>query len=334
MQSDVPQNPLAYDYYLRSISYPSTSEGELLAMEMLKKSIELDSTFAPAYSELGRRRQRSANYGLGGQSENIKAEQDLRKALLLNNELLEALWTLSNLYTEKNRKFEAIEMAEKILEINPNSALAHFNLGYVFRYVGMLEESEQEYDIALALDPGNPRFRSAGLTYISLGKYEKALKAFDLDKGSSFSVFNYADIMTITNQNEEAITYFDALLEQEASGSLYHTALAMKHIIHKNYQDAFNEMQKFESENPPDSEWWFSISRIYGLMGDEISCVRTLERAIDKGYYNYPYIQTGLYFDRVRKGQNFQRVVLKAKKKYEDFKLKYYQNRKNETSGD
>jgi hypothetical protein len=69
MQTDVSKNPLAYEYYLRSISYPSTTEGELLAIDMLKKSIELDSTFAPVYAELGRRRQRNANYGLAGKSE-------------------------------------------------------------------------------------------------------------------------------------------------------------------------------------------------------------------------------------------------------------------------
>ena len=50
MQSDVSQNPLAYEYYLRSISYPSTTEGHLLAIEMLTNSIQLDSSYAPSFA--------------------------------------------------------------------------------------------------------------------------------------------------------------------------------------------------------------------------------------------------------------------------------------------
>jgi serine/threonine protein kinase len=34
IQTDVPQNPLAYEYYLRSISYPYSNEGDQLAIEM------------------------------------------------------------------------------------------------------------------------------------------------------------------------------------------------------------------------------------------------------------------------------------------------------------
>ena len=44
---DIPDNPLAYEYYLRSISYQHTIDGDQLAIEMLKKSIEVDSSSAP-----------------------------------------------------------------------------------------------------------------------------------------------------------------------------------------------------------------------------------------------------------------------------------------------
>jgi tetratricopeptide (TPR) repeat protein len=240
---------------------------------------------------------------------------------------------LSTLYTEINKKFEAINLAERILKINPNSAMAHFNLGYAFRYVGMLEESELEYNIALALDPGNPRFRSAGFTYESLGKYEKSLKAFDLDRGSSLTLFKSGDIMFSTNRIKESVTYYDALLKQETSGAFHYLALAMKFIVDENYVDAFKAMQKYEIENPLDGEMWFSIARRYGLMGDEKNCARTLERAIEMGYYNYPSILTDIYFNNIRNGENFNRVMLKAKVKHEDFKQKYYQFRSNNPGG-
>ncbi|MCH7680891.1 protein kinase, partial [candidate division KSB1 bacterium] len=180
MRSDVSQNPLAYEYYLRSISYPSTTAGDLLAIEMLTNSIQLDSSYAPAFSELGFRRQRHGNYGLAGAQEISKAEQAYQHALSLNDELLDVLSHLSGLYTEMGRTEKAVELARRMFTINPNSAQAHFSLGYVYRYAGMLEESEKMFDRALAIDPGNRRFRSAGITYACLGKYDIAVPAFNL----------------------------------------------------------------------------------------------------------------------------------------------------------
>ena len=46
MTADVSQNPLAYEYYLRSLSYSEESEGNQLAVDMLLQSTELDPTFA------------------------------------------------------------------------------------------------------------------------------------------------------------------------------------------------------------------------------------------------------------------------------------------------
>jgi len=133
MQSDVSQNPLAYEYYLRSISYPSTTEGDLLALKMLNNSIQLDSSYAPAFSELGFRRQHYWNYGLAGTEEIKKAERAYLRALSLNDELLSGLWNLSTLYIETARAEEAVELTKKMLAINPNNAMAHFSLGDGFK---------------------------------------------------------------------------------------------------------------------------------------------------------------------------------------------------------
>ncbi len=65
MRADVPRNPLAYEYYMRGISYPLTEEGNRQAVSMFRASIELDSAFAPAFNELAHRLQQLAAYSLG-----------------------------------------------------------------------------------------------------------------------------------------------------------------------------------------------------------------------------------------------------------------------------
>ena len=120
MQVDIPQNPLAYEYYLRSISYPLTIDGSNLALEMVNKSIQLDSSYARSWVELGFRLQLIGNYTLSERELIKKAENAYLKALSLNRESMDAHQHLVSLFTESARTDEAVELAKRMLTINPN----------------------------------------------------------------------------------------------------------------------------------------------------------------------------------------------------------------------
>jgi len=324
IRKDVPNNPLAYEYYLRSISYPSTTEGDLLAIEMLNKSIQLDSSYAPAFSELGYHRQRYGNYGLAGAQEIGKAEEAYLRALSLNDELLNAMWHLSILYTETARTEKAVELARRMLMINPNNAQAHHSLGYVYRYAGMLEESEKEYDQALEIDPGNPRFRSAAMTYESFGKYEKALLAINLDKGSSFALVSLARIFYRQGDNKQSIESWNKLLAQEPTGWFSFIGKAMKAVIKGEAETAKMALSELEQANPADSELWSIVAEAYGLLGDAGSSARALEEGVIRGYFNYPFMVSNSFFDRVRSAPEFQRVLEMAKVRHNNFREQFF----------
>ena len=117
MQNDVSQNPLAYEYYLRSLSYPEDAEGNRLAVNMLRQSIELDSTFAPAWGALGRRTALMGYWELGGKEMSEQAKDFYLKALETNPDLFSALAHLSMLYTEFGETDLAMETAQRMLEV-------------------------------------------------------------------------------------------------------------------------------------------------------------------------------------------------------------------------
>ncbi len=325
IRKDIPDNPLAYEYYLRSLSYPSTNEGDVLANEMLNRSIQVEPNYAPAFSELGFRLHRIGSYGLGGPSILSKAEQAFEHALSLNDELLGALFQLSTLYVETARIEKAVELVRKMLAINPNNASAHLSLGYLFRYGGMLEESEKEYDQALSLDPGNPRFRSAGVTYHHLGKYQKAIEAVNLDKGSSYSLIEIGIIQHHQNQEESAITTWEKLIAQESKPGFYsYYGKSMKALAEGKKNDAKTTIAEFEETKPSDGELWYYIAVTYGLLGDADSTARALEEGLSRGYFNYPIIASNSFFDLVRSSSQFQRVLEMARIRHESFKKQFF----------
>jgi serine/threonine protein kinase len=327
IQTDVPQNPVAYEYYLRSIPYPLSNEGDQLAIEMLKKSIELDPNYAPAYAQLGDRIHRLAQYGLFDSKETQKAEKYFLKALSLNPELLSALGNLAMFYTETARIEEAVELTRKMLEINPNNAEVHYTLGYIYRYAGMLDESVLEMELAVALDPKNPGFRTILLTYITAGEYKKAVLTFKNYNENALTLELLGTALFLQGDEKQALKVFDRIITMEPDGLPALVATGSKAFIEGNREKGLAATRKLEKANLVDAEAWFALAQNYGLLGDRDGCIRALQRAVDGGYFNYPYMLTDYYLDPMRDDLEFQRILEKAKAKHEAFKKKFFPER-------
>lgn len=324
---DIPDNPLAYEYYLRSISYQHTNEGDQLAIEMLKKSIEIDSSFAPAYDQLGFRMKALAQFGLLNPEETNRAENYLLKAISLNGTLLSALGNLAIQYTETNRSEEAVEIIRQMLDINPHNAQAHYSLGYIYRYSGMLNESVLEMEKAVAIDPNNSMFRSLGVTYMNLGEYEKAFNALDIDKGSTYSLGWQGIILFRQNNPEQAVEYFIRVIAMEPEKLWGLVATANKAFIEGNINKGVIAMRKLEQANLTDAEPWYYWASFYALLGDRAGCIRALQRAVDGGYFNYPFMLSDFYLDPVRDDAEFQIILERAKEKHLDFRKRFFQDK-------
>lgn len=320
MQADVPRNPLAYEYYLRGISNPASEEGNQRAVAMFRSSIALDSTFAPSFGELGYRLHQIAAYTAGQGKLAAEAESALLKALALNERSLMAAGNLASLYTDLGRTEQAYQTVKRILAINPDSPEGHFFLGYVYRYVGFLDRAEQEMARAVRLDPNNPRFRSVGITYVYLRKYQQALEGFDLDSTSSFSLAWKAQTYQLTGQSDLALLHAHRVLLLERESQLGQFCEAIKLYI-EGRSDLLNAlMRERESSNAIDGEIWYNLSEHFGMINDKGGAARSLHKAIEGGFFNYPLMLRDPSFNGMRGDPEFERVVAMARTKYEAFK--------------
>lgn len=69
-----------------------------------------------------------------------------------------------------------------------------------------------------------------------------------------------------------------------------------------------------------DGENWYNMSQQYGLINDAAGVSRTMRRAIERGFYNYPLMLHDPVFSSVRGEPEFTRVLELAKSRYEAFK--------------
>ena len=320
ISKDIPENPLAYEYFLRSISYAHSNEGDQLAIEMLNKSIELDSSYAPAHYQLGDRLHRFAQYGFLDPAETKRAEESYLKALSLNGELLSALGQLSMVYAETDRIVEAVKLTNEMLELNPNNANAHFSIGYIYRYAGLNEKAVEEMEKAISLDPNNQGFRSINITYIWAGEYKKAFEVGMLFKESTFIIGIQGQALFRMGREKEAMEHLKSIFILEPGKLEANAASGITYYVLGNIEEGLAAAHKFEDYNLADAEAWYFNAGNYGLLGDKEGCIRCLKRAVDGGFFNYPLMKTDFYLDVARDDSEFKKILNQAEEKHLEFR--------------
>lgn len=321
---DIPQNPLAYEYYLRSLSYPRSTEGNKLAIDMLEKSLELDSNYAPIYNQLGHRIHSLAAYGVFNSSELNKAEKLFEKAISLNMELISALANLSGLYTETGRIEKAVELIRQTLKINPNNADALFSMGYIYRYAGMDNEAILEMQKAILIDPKNIRYNSFSLSYYNLGEYKKALDLIEFTESSDWIIGIKGFILFKQKKYKQALVIYNQIIDKEPEGFWGLLSTAYKAKIQGDIPKGLEAMQKLEKKGIIDPEPAYYNAAEYAMLGDKEASIRSLQRAVDAGYFNYPAMLTNSFLDSMRDEPEFQKIIEKAKKKHLAFKKRFF----------
>jgi tetratricopeptide (TPR) repeat protein len=225
---------------------------------------------------------------------------------------------LALIYTDVGKHEEAHELLIRALKINPNDAWVHFSLSYHYRYIGFLEESKKEAEIALTIDPNNPRFRSSVITKMFLGEYEEILETFNLDMGSPFTLNHLGEVAFRAGKYELAKKYLQETINiKDEIGELYF-ASALVEILNGNTGKAAEYNLKRELENPSDSENLYEIARIFGLLNQKEACARALRKSINLGFVSYPTMQNDSFLDSVRNEPEIKDLLAKAKIKHEE----------------
>ncbi len=319
IEKDIPNSPLAYEYYLRGIAYSFTNDGNRLAIEMLKKSLDLDDNYALTYVKLGDRIRRYKQFSLQDMPFQ-KAKDYYLKALKINPELLNALSYLAMYYTETNQIEKAIELANKMVEINPNHADTHFTLGYIYRYAGLVDSAIKEMEKAVSLDAHNPKYRSLIGTFSGNGNYHKALKMTELYETSSFTLGWKGLMYRRLGDNKKALDYYNQVIKKDQYGLWANVATVFKSYILGNTKQGLIAVEKLSSAANNDGETLYYLASYYALLGDKENAIHTLEKAINAGYYNYPFMVSNSYFTTIENDGRFKKLLKRALAKHSDFK--------------
>ncbi len=269
---------------------------------MLERSVGLDSSYAPAWNALADRYYFYAQYGGGGLPAFDRSRAACERALSLDPNLVNAATRLILLRVEGGDSNGAWDEASRLVSRRPADAEAHFTLGYVLRYAGLLEESARECEAALSLDAKDPGWRSCGVTYIQLGNYDRAKVFFDLDAGSEFSTRQIAWINVRQGKLDDAAR---ALEGQGETLSWQRDCLARRPpSAVGRLPDGFRE----DILAGRDSEPKYQVASRLAFCGERALALELLRKAVEENYCGYPAMDREPLFDSIRKTPEFAEI--------------------------
>jgi DNA-binding winged helix-turn-helix (wHTH) protein/TolB-like protein len=315
-------SPIAYEYYLRGIDLYSTSDFPM-AIKMLERSTELAPEYALAWANLGKSYTASASFQFGGEEQYQRAEKAFEQALTLQSDQIDARIYLANLFTDTGRVEKAVPLLRQALKTNPNNAEIHWELGYAYRFAGMLRESVSEAENARQLDPGVKLNSSTPNGYLYLGQYDAFLTSLPKSNDSAFMEFYRGFAKYYLKDWQEAARHFDRALELDPS--LLHAqigkamSLGIRHRPSEGLAVLLDVETKIDQRAVKDPEAVYKIAQAYAMLGDTPSALRVFKRALDGGFFPYPYLLTDPLLDNLRGEPEFGQLVNAALQRQQAF---------------
>jgi DNA-binding winged helix-turn-helix (wHTH) protein/TolB-like protein len=323
LQSENAVKPLAYEYFLQGLDFHGQHKFPL-AIKMLEKSTEIDPNYAPAWAYLGASYTSDAAFELGGREQYRRAQAAYERALAIRPNLLDAQMFLANLLVDTGKVEQAVPLLRDALRTNGNSAAAHWELGYAYRFAGMLNESVAECERARQL--GLVKANGSVLnTYLYLGQYQKFLESLPLDD-SSFTLFYRGFGEFHENNFDQASKDFDRAYEDP---TLYSgIGKALSDSIHQRKAEGLGLLNGLERQirerGVGDPEATYKIAEAYAVLGDKISAGRALRTSVESGFFSYPYLSRDPLLNDLRSEPEFDEILQKARQRHEAFKRAFF----------
>jgi len=312
LAADAPNDPRAYELYLRANELARTYEGLPSARDLYLRCLALDSRFAPAWAQLGRCHRVIGKYIDGAAASEALAETALRRALALSPRLSIAHKYYAQLEDDLGRAEAAMVRLLEEASRHGNDPELFAGLVHACRYCGLYEQSIAAHAEARRLDPNVPT--SLDQTLLMTGDIDVLLAI------TPARVIAGADdgirVIGLGLAGRRAEAHEKLVEMRQAAGRIplfeawigYLTAW-----IDRRGEDmarlttTFSGMKISEDPEAIFQEGWLLCD-----IGDHEAGLRRLQRAVAKGYFVSPTLASYPQFDALRDDARFQALLEQA----------------------
>ncbi|HEY6448567.1 MAG TPA: protein kinase [Acidobacteriaceae bacterium] len=321
-----PENALAYQYYLRGIDFYALGDYPS-AIAMLEKSANLDSGYAPTFANLGKAYTTSATLRLGGRDQYDRAQAAFARAMALNPELVEPRIYMANMLTDTGRVEEAVPLLRTALAATPNNAELHWELGYAYRFAGMLTQSLDEGERARQIDPQVKISSSALNSYLYLGQYEQFLRSLP-DQETPYLLFYRGLAEFYEGRTSPAAFDFDRAYMLQPALLPARVGKALSDGIAGHRTDARNLLNQTEDEmeqrGVTDPESMYKVAQAFAVLGDQAAALHALSHTIDGGFFCVACFTGDPLLKSLRGQAEYAHLLSIARQRHDAFQARFF----------
>ena len=207
-----------------------------------------------------------------------KAKEAAERAVKLDPMLSEGHSAVASIRAREYAWQEAERGFRQAIDLNPNNALAHLELGASVLVVqGRFDEGLREVRLALALDPLSPYVNTeVGAALTLAGRYGEAVdqlrKASSLDQSRTRPYNLLGRALTLQGKPDEALEAFDESIKR---GIAYPEWGACAEVRAGRRDKAVGILQQQLSDARPSRH----LARTYACLGDQERALENLEKS-------------------------------------------------------
>jgi TolB-like protein/Tfp pilus assembly protein PilF len=312
------ENLKAFQYYMqgRAAAQRRTNADLLASVSYYEKALQEDGKYALAYAGLS---DAYANLGYYGSIAPVegrrKAEEAARKALELDDKLAEAHTALGQIYIAfAPSDFSTGDRELKhAIELNPNLAVAHYNLGLSLIRQGRLDEASAELAKARGLDPISSIIARA----VVIPHYFKRdyARAFELlrqanELGPPLSATWEIGLYIKNGSLDEAFAEIEKAKAARKDDPLIVYSTGMAYAAAGKRPEALQKIKELGTlaEGTLSTAHW--IAKIYATLNDKEQAFSWLDRGLATGALGVFYKDEPIW-DPIRDDPRFEELVAK-----------------------
>ncbi|NQT27187.1 hypothetical protein HQ585_17665 [candidate division KSB1 bacterium] len=309
-----------------------THAGTDQAISGLKQVVRIDPNFIPAWLSLA---DAYLQIHERGWSRNLiwlqLAQQSAITVIQLDSLQVDAYQVMGRVYQLRGDDLHAEFYYRKALAIHPRLPLCWAGLGQIFSRYGLYDAALEAYEHAFAIQNNSTEFSiNYAMLLIGLKRY--------IESQSVLERAIQQDVNAQYLQTFLALTHYYSGDFQKASSSLQiglqdmnyqplsHAVQAMVFTKTGRMDDALGEVElEVKPAVGSNASMMTAVAAIYTLLGRNGEAITWLEKAVDAGYREYPWIANDPNFSGLKGDERFDALMLRLKGLWEAQVRDYFQ---------
>jgi len=306
----------AYDQKVRRYFYEE--EWRDSAILMSNKALSLNPILAEGHSSLAKSYEAKQNYKL--------AKYHYEKAIRLNPNYYAAIYNLGVVHFNDGKLDNAHQLIKQSILLEPDNVFGYVVLGGIYQKLACDKLAIKWFNKTLELDPDNLLVHIYLIDqYILMNDLEKAKKNFNelisISPKWAYGLAVGGKLEMLLGNYKNSKKYYDSSIKNSGSDREYdYGFLLMKLNQNKKGRKIIEDeirlyLEELEENSIAGNINDKNLSEMYSILGNKTKSLAYLNKAVNKGWFEYRNILVSPFIDSIKNEEKFITLIDKMKSK-------------------